>query len=179
MSWYKKVWDRRRPNSKFVFTSTTVFETPRFEKSQNPPSLILGKYCPDRSVQGSLNSQLKQFYLSLLWPKSERFWTPRPWQTFFNNTFFYGTSQKPLEIKKCIESNCRSLNFTSTGFHLLFDTCSSFLDIRAQRISKIAPLPKIWGSIGPIILPKGGFRFEANLILIERPLFRPTFFLIW
>jgi len=31
-----------------------------------------------------------------------------------------------------------------------------------QRIAKIIPLPKLWGNVGPIVLARGGFRFDAD-----------------
>ena len=38
-----------------ILISVTVFEIQGFEKSQKNPPLILGKYCPDCSVQGRLS----------------------------------------------------------------------------------------------------------------------------
>jgi len=60
-----KKWRRRRPyTSMIVYISRKVSEIHEFEISEKktPPPLILGTYCPDRSVQGTLNSQIKQTF---------------------------------------------------------------------------------------------------------------------
>jgi len=45
---------------------------------------------------------------------------------------------------------------------LFFDISYGFRDIRVQRIAKITPLAKLGGNNGPIVLVRGGSRFDAN-----------------
>ena len=53
----EKKWGRRRPYTfMFVFISPAVFEIQGSGKPQkHPPTLILGKYCPNWVVQGRLS----------------------------------------------------------------------------------------------------------------------------
>jgi len=72
-------------------------------------------------------------------------------------------SKTVRDIEKDVQYQiCRSLNFTSTRSSLFCDIFYGFWDIRVQRISKITPLPKLWGTIGSIIRTREGFWFEAN-----------------
>jgi len=45
---------------------------------------------------------------------------------------------------------------------LFFDIFYGFQDIRIQRIAKIIPQSKLGGNNGPIVLVRGGSRFDAN-----------------
>jgi len=140
------------------FWGTGVRKISKNTPTPNFGEILLPLCCPTLS----LDSQLGQIFKTYFDPSQDVFETPSPWLTFFQNSF-YEIFQKPLEIsKKCMHQIWRYLNFTSTRSPLFFDIFNSFRDIMVQRISKITPIPKLWGNIGLIVLAMGGFWFEAN-----------------